>query len=82
MRGKIIVGLKLLFTPAALFSLLYFAWLSKSELAELISHASLNYLYLAAILWGLLHALSPVLACAGPVSQAHQHTKGAEAELL
>ncbi len=62
MRGKIIVGLKLLFTPAALFSLLYFAWLSKSELAELISHASLNYLYLAAILWGLLHALSPVLA--------------------
>lgn len=62
MRGKIINRLKLLFTPVAFVFLLYFAWQSRDELAQLISNASLLYLCLAAIVWGLLHALSPVLA--------------------
>lgn len=62
MRGKIINGLKLIFTPVAFIFLLYFAWQSKDELAELIRDASIVYLCLAAIVWGLLHALSPVLA--------------------
>ncbi len=62
MRSRIVSGLKLLFTPLAFAFLLYFAWQSREELAELISHASLAYLCSAAIVWGLLHALSPVLA--------------------
>lgn len=62
MRGRIINGLKLLFTPVALIFLSYFAWQSRGELAELLVNASLEYLLLSAIIWGLLHALSPVLA--------------------
>lgn len=62
MRRKIINGLKLLFTPVAFAFLLYFAWQSKDELANLISNASLLYLGSAAVVWGLLHALSPLLA--------------------
>jgi hypothetical protein len=62
MRGRIVNALKLLFTPIALGFLLYFAWQSKSELAELLSIASASYLFLAAVVWGVLHALSPVLA--------------------
>ena len=62
MRSKIINVLKLLFTPVAFAFLLYFAWQSRDELTQLISNASLLYLCLAAIVWGLLHALSPVLA--------------------
>jgi len=62
MRSKIINVLKLLFTPVAFAFLLYFAWQSKDELMQLISNASLKYLCLAAIVWGLLHALSPLLA--------------------
>jgi glycosyltransferase 2 family protein len=62
MRSKIIDVLKLLFTPLAFAFLLYFAWQSKDELMQLISSASLLYLCLAAIVWGLSHALSPVLA--------------------
>lgn len=62
MQGKIINGLKLLFTPLAFAFLLYFAWQSRGELSELISNASLAYLCFATIVWGLLHALSPVLA--------------------
>jgi hypothetical protein len=61
-QSKIISGLKLLFTPLAFAFLLYFAWKSKGELAELISNASLAYLCLAVVVWGLLHAISPVLA--------------------
>jgi hypothetical protein len=74
MRGKIIKGLKLIFTPVAFIFLLYFAWQSKDELADLVRDASILYLCLAAIVWGLLHALSPVLsvvvfkACGSDVS--------------
>lgn len=62
MRRKIINGLKLLFTPVAVAFLLYFTWQSKDELANLISNASLSYLGFAAVVWGLLHGLSPLLA--------------------
>lgn len=61
-RGKIVNGLKLLFTPLAFAFLVYFAWQSRGDLAELISDASLAYLGAAAIVWGLLHAFSPILA--------------------
>lgn len=61
-RGKIVSGLKLLFTPLAFAFLLYFAWQSRGELAELVRDASLAYLCAAAIVWGLLHAFSPILA--------------------
>jgi hypothetical protein len=62
MRGKIVNALKLLFTPVAFAFLLYFAWQSRQELGQLIGQASLSYLFFAAIVWGLLHALSPLLA--------------------
>lgn len=62
MQGKIINGLKLLFTPVAFAFLLYFAWQSRDEVGELIRNASPAYLCIATIIWGLLHALSPVLA--------------------
>ncbi len=62
MKNRIINGIKLLFTPVALAFLFYFAWQSRGELAELLANASLPYLFLAAIVWGILHALSPVLA--------------------
>lgn len=62
MKNKIVRVLKLLFTPVAFAFLVYFAWQSRAELAELISNASLVHLGLAAIVWALLHALSPVFA--------------------
>ena len=62
MNEKIINGLKLLFTPVAFGFLLYFAWQSRGELGELLGNASLSYLFLAAVVWASLHALSPVLA--------------------
>lgn len=62
MRNRIINGLKLLFTPVALGFLLYFAWQSRGDLGELLSNASFSYLILAAVVWAVLHALSPVLA--------------------
>jgi hypothetical protein len=62
MRNRIVNGIKLLFTPVALAFLLYFAWQSRQELGQLIGQASLTHLFFAAIVWGLLHALSPVLA--------------------
>ncbi|HNP63301.1 MAG TPA: hypothetical protein PKH39_05155 [Woeseiaceae bacterium] len=62
MKGKIVRVLKLLFTPVAFAFLLYFAWRSRSDLASLIRNASLLYIALAAIVWGMLHALSPLIA--------------------
>ena len=62
MRNSFVRVLKLLFTPLAFAFLLWFAWQSRAELAELIGNASLVHLGLAAIVWALLHALSPVLA--------------------
>ncbi len=62
MNGKIVKALKLLFTPVAFAFLLYFAWRSRSDLASLISNASLLYVALAAAVWGALHILSPLFA--------------------
>ena len=62
MKSKILKFFKLLFTPLAFAFLLYFAWQSRGELANLISNASIVYLCAAAVVWGLLHALSPVFA--------------------
>ena len=62
MNGKIVKALKLLFTPVAFAFLLYFAWRSRSDLASLLSNASLLYVALAAAVWGALHILSPLFA--------------------
>ena len=62
MKRKIVNALKLLFTPVALAFLVYFAWISRGELASLISNASLTRLLLAAVVWAALHFLSPVFA--------------------
>jgi len=62
MKNKIVSGLKILFTPLAFAFLIYFAWQSKDELAELVRNASLMQLGFAALVWATLHALSPVLA--------------------
>jgi hypothetical protein len=64
MKSKIVNGLKLLFTPMAFAFLIYFAWQSRVELAELFENASLTYLGLAALVWAILHAVSPLLAVA------------------
>jgi hypothetical protein len=64
MRSKIIIGLKLLFTPLAFAFLIYFAWQSRVELTELVKNASLVYLGIAALVWAILHAVSPLLAVA------------------
>ncbi len=62
MKNKIISGLKILFTPLAFAFLIYFAWQSRGELDELVRNASLVQLGLAALVWAVLHAVSPVLA--------------------
>ena len=62
MKTKIINGLKLLFTPVAFAFLIYFAWQSRDELVELVRNASLTYLGLAALVWAVSHAVSPLLA--------------------
>lgn len=62
MRSKIVRFLKLLFTPVAFAFLLYFAWQSREELVQILSNAKLAYLFLAAIVWAVLHAVSPVFA--------------------
>jgi len=62
MKSKFINGLKFLFTPLAFAFLIYFAWQSRVELAELVKHASLAYLGIAALVWAALHAVSPLLA--------------------
>ncbi|MBT8102618.1 MAG: hypothetical protein KJO95_06580 [Gammaproteobacteria bacterium] len=62
MKSKIVNGLKLLFTPVAFAFLIYFAWQSRDELAELVRNASLAYLGFAALVWAALHAVSPLLA--------------------
>ncbi len=53
---------KALFTPVALAFLAYFAWQARDVLIAVVGEASLPLLGLAAIVWGLLHLLSPVLA--------------------
>ena len=62
MKGKIVNGLKLLFTPLAFVFLLYFAWQSKEQLAVLVDNASWAHLGFAALVWAVLHAVSPLLA--------------------
>lgn len=62
MSSKFTNALKLLFTPVALAFLLYFIWQSRSELAGLLSNASIPSLLFAAMLWSLLHTLSPLFA--------------------
>ena len=62
MKSKIVNGLKLLFTPLAFAFLIYFAWQSRVELAELVKNASLAYLGIAALVWAIMHAVSPLLA--------------------
>ncbi len=53
---------KALFTPVALAFLAYFAWQARDVLIAVVGEASWPLLGLAAIVWGLLHLLSPVLA--------------------
>ena len=62
MQSKILNGLKLLFTPLAFAFLIYFAWSSRHELAELLHGASWSHLLVAIVIWATLHALMPVLA--------------------
>lgn len=62
MKGKILNGLKLLFTPLAFAFLLYFAWQSKEQLAGLLDNASWTHLGFAALVWAVLHAVSPLFA--------------------
>ena len=51
-----------MFTPVALAFLAYFAWQGRDVLVTVVEQASLPLLGLAAIVWGLLHLLSPMLA--------------------
>ena len=55
---------KTAFTPVALAFLVYFCWQSRDILAELLRQASLLMLVFAAVLWALLHFLTPFLAVA------------------
>ena len=51
-----------MFTPLAVAFLLYFAWVSRDELATLFHSASPQYLAAAVLLWAGLHAVSPLVA--------------------
>ncbi len=53
---------KALFTPVAFAFLAYFAWQGRDVLVTVLGEASLPLLGLAAIVWSLLHLLSPVFA--------------------
>jgi glycosyltransferase 2 family protein len=53
---------KALFTPVAFAFLAYFAWQGRDVLVTVVGEASLPLLGLAAIVWSLLHLLSPMLA--------------------
>lgn len=64
MKARIFNVLKLLFTPLALAFLVYFAWQSRTELGNLLDNALLVNLCFAAVVWALLHALSPLFAVA------------------
>ena len=62
MRQQILKWAKRLFTPVAVAFLAYFAWRSRTELAEILSHASITNLLLSAVVWCVLHTIMPVLA--------------------
>lgn len=61
-RNAALQWAKRLFTPVAIGFLLYFAWQSRDALAALIEQASISHLAVAALIWGALHLLMPVLA--------------------
>ncbi len=61
-RSILLGWAKALFTPVALAFLAWFIWQSRSELAELVSQASVAYLAIAVIAWCALHLLLPVFA--------------------
>lgn len=64
MKARFFNIFKLMFTPIALAFLVYFAWRSRTELSNLLDNALLLNLCLAAVVWALLHALSPLFAVA------------------
>ncbi len=62
MNNKFVNLLKLFFTPLAIAFLVYFAWVTRDELAALFRSASPQYLAAATVLWAGLHAVSPLIA--------------------
>ena len=62
MNNKLVNALKVLFTPLALAFLFYVAWVSRAELVDLFRTASSSHLIAAVLLWGVMHALSPLVA--------------------
>lgn len=53
---------KLLFTPAAIAFLVYFAWDSRESLRGVLASANLRRLLVAALLWSLMPLLAPLFA--------------------
>ncbi|QDA56854.1 hypothetical protein [Thermomonas aquatica] len=53
---------KLLFTPAAVAFLLYFAWESRESLREVVASGQLKRLPIAVLLWSLMPLLAPLFA--------------------
>ncbi len=53
---------KLLFTPAAIAFLVYFAWESRESLRGVLASANLRRLLIAALLWSLMPLLAPLFA--------------------
>lgn len=59
---SLIRWVKLLFTPVAIAFLLYFCWQARDTLGELLRQASWVMLLIAALVWALLHLLTPLIA--------------------
>jgi len=57
---SIISWAKIVFTPFALFFLVYFGWQSQGILVEIFSNAQIHLLLTSIFLWLLLHFISPL----------------------
>lgn len=53
---------KLVFTPVAIGFLIYLAWQSRSQLAEILANAEPRFLFLSFVLWLLMSLAAPVYA--------------------
>lgn len=58
--GRISHWLRFLFTPLALFFLIFIFWNSKEIIYDLLRNSNLVLVFLSVFLWVLLHFLSPV----------------------
>jgi len=52
---------KFIYTPISFVFILYFAWINKTLLREMISLVDLQIIMLAVLLWSSLHLISPLL---------------------